>query len=111
MTIVHRDGFAGSEDCQNLPACLQHVSRDEMELVFLGTGSSQPAKHRNVTGIYIHMFEKGGILLDCGEGTYAQLKRRCVHEFLTNFLVLEKNTVFVSAYILWMWQIWCKRCG
>lgn len=66
----------GLKGCQNLPTCLDHVSRDEMELVFLGTGSSQPAKHRNVTGIYIHLYERGGILLDCGEGTYAQLKRR-----------------------------------
>ncbi|MCO5572365.1 hypothetical protein L7F22_026118 [Adiantum nelumboides] len=66
----------GNRNSQNLPKCLHRVSRKEMELVFLGTGSSQPSKHRNVTGIYIHLFKKGGVMLDCGEGTFAQLKRR-----------------------------------
>lgn len=75
-TLMNSWGNAGSRDSQDLPACLQDVSREEMELVFLGTGSSQPSKYRNVTGIYVHLFKHGGILLDCGEGTYAQLKRR-----------------------------------
>ncbi|KAI5055052.1 hypothetical protein GOP47_0030197 [Adiantum capillus-veneris] len=66
----------GNRNSQSLPACLHEVSREEMELVFLGTGSSQPSKDRNVTGIYIHLFKKGGLMLDCGEGTFAQLKRR-----------------------------------
>ena len=55
---------------------MKGVSREEMEFIFLGTGSSQPSRHRNVTSIYVHLFKHGGILLDCGEGTYAQLKRR-----------------------------------
>ncbi|KAH7289310.1 hypothetical protein KP509_31G069800 [Ceratopteris richardii] len=70
-----------------LPACLHDVSREEMEVVFLGTGSSQPSKHRNVTGIYIHLFERGGLLLDCGEGTFAQLKRRYGAEGADNVLM------------------------
>ncbi|KAJ6700796.1 TRNASE Z TRZ4 MITOCHONDRIAL [Salix koriyanagi] len=41
-----------------------------------GTGSSQPSKYRNVTSIYINLFSKGSLLLDCGEGTLGQLKRR-----------------------------------
>ena len=70
------------ESCcdEEIPACLQGVSREEMEMVFLGTGSSQPSKYRNVSAIYVHLFDRGGILLDCGEGTYAQLKRRYGHE-------------------------------
>ena len=26
--------------------------------------------------MYLHMFARGGMLLDCGEGTYGQLRRR-----------------------------------
>ncbi|MCO5574136.1 hypothetical protein L7F22_027916 [Adiantum nelumboides] len=59
-----------------VPECVLQGERDELEIVFLGTGSSQPSKYRNVSGIYLHLFGQGGILLDCGEGTYAQLKRR-----------------------------------
>ncbi|GMQ08573.1 hypothetical protein CsSME_00052241 [Camellia sinensis var. sinensis] len=47
-----------------------------MEIVLLGTGSSQPSKYRNVSSIFINLFSKGSILLDCGEGTLGQLKRR-----------------------------------
>lgn len=67
---------AGRQESQMVPECILKSSREEMEVVFLGTGSSQPSKYRNVSGIYVHLFENGGILLDCGEGTYAQLKRR-----------------------------------
>ncbi|MCI04880.1 zinc phosphodiesterase ELAC protein 2-like, partial [Trifolium medium] len=60
------------------PACLENIRRDDLEIVLLGTGSSQPSKYRNVTSIYINLFSKGGVLLDCGEGTLGQLKRRQV---------------------------------
>lgn len=59
-----------------IPPCLKNVTREEMELVFLGTGSSQPSKYRNVSSIYVNLFDKGSVLLDCGEGTLGQLKRR-----------------------------------
>lgn len=58
------------------PRCLENVQRDDLEIVFLGTGSSVPSKYRNVSSIYVNLFSKGGLLLDCGEGTLAQLKRR-----------------------------------
>eukprot|EP00850_Spirogloea_muscicola_P006326 SM000030S11335 [mRNA] locus=s30:209714:214717:+ [translate_table: standard] len=67
---------AGRTSGAVVPDCLKEVGREEMELVFLGTGSSQPSKYRNVSSIYVNLFHKGGLLLDCGEGTYAQLKRR-----------------------------------
>ncbi|KAL3162088.1 hypothetical protein ABBQ38_009153 [Trebouxia sp. C0009 RCD-2024] len=35
-----------------------------------------PSKYRNVTSIYINCFQRGGMLLDCGEGTLGQLTRR-----------------------------------
>ncbi|XP_011072400.1 tRNAse Z TRZ4, mitochondrial [Sesamum indicum] len=59
-----------------LPSCLENITREEMEIVLLGTGSSQPSKYRNVSSIFINLFSKGSILLDCGEGTLGQLKRR-----------------------------------
>lgn len=58
------------------PSCLENIRRDDLEIVLLGTGSSQPSKYRNVTSIYINLFSKGSMLLDCGEGTLGQLKRR-----------------------------------
>ncbi len=44
------------------------------QVTFLGTGSAQPSKYRNVSSIYVST-SSGGILLDAGEGTYAQLSR------------------------------------
>lgn len=58
------------------PLCLEDITREDMEIVLLGTGSSQPSKYRNVSSIYVNLFSKGSILLDCGEGSLGQLKRR-----------------------------------
>jgi len=44
-------------------------------LIFTGTGSAIPCKHRNVTGIYVGMEDQSGIILDAGEGTLGQLIR------------------------------------
>lgn len=60
----------------NVPSCLESIRRDDLEIVLLGTGSSQPSKYRNVSSIHVNLFSKGGLLLDCGEGTLGQLKRR-----------------------------------
>ncbi|XP_076952043.1 tRNAse Z TRZ4, mitochondrial-like [Bidens hawaiensis] len=59
-----------------LPRCLENITREDVEVVLLGTGSSQPSKYRNVSSIFINLFSKGSLLLDCGEGTLGQLKRR-----------------------------------
>ncbi|XP_042012048.1 tRNAse Z TRZ4, mitochondrial-like [Salvia splendens] len=59
-----------------VPSCLEYITREDMEIVLLGTGSSQPSKYRNVSSIFINLFSKGSILLDCGEGSLGQLKRR-----------------------------------
>lgn len=58
------------------PVCLEDITREDMEIVLLGTGSSQPSKYRNVSSIYVNLFSKGSLLLDCGEGSLGQLKRR-----------------------------------
>ena len=44
-------------------------------LIFTGTGSAIPCKHRNVTGMYLGMNDGSGMLLDVGEGTLGQLIR------------------------------------
>lgn len=69
------------------PRCLHNITREDLEIVLLGTGSSQPSKYRNVTSIYINLFSKGGLLFDCGEGTLGQLKRRCD---LLSFLIFAE---------------------
>ena len=45
------------------------------EIIFTGTGSAVPCKHRNVSGIYLQMANLNGMLLDVGEGTVGQLVR------------------------------------
>lgn len=49
-----------------MPEPIRQAGRDTVEVVFLGTGAAMPGKYRNVTGIYLHMFDRGGMLLDCG---------------------------------------------
>jgi ribonuclease Z len=44
-------------------------------LIFTGTGSAIPCKHRNVTGMFLRQNSGRGILLDVGEGTVGQLLR------------------------------------
>lgn len=71
-TVIEEPWLTGNE----LPSCLKDVTREDAEIVLLGTGSSQPSKYRNVSSIFINLFSKGSLLLDCGEGTLGQLKRR-----------------------------------
>ena len=49
-------------------------SADDVSVTFLGTGASCPSKYRNVSGILLQT-PSGNVLLDCGEGTLAQLYR------------------------------------
>lgn len=55
---------------------LDFLLREECAITFLGTASSQPSKYRNVTALYVDLGCKGGLLLDCGEDTLGQIKRR-----------------------------------
>lgn len=63
-------------DQNSVPRCLEGITRENVEIVLLGTGSSQPSKYRNVSSVFINLFSRGSLLLDCGEGTLGQLKRR-----------------------------------
>lgn len=51
------------------------VGNGQAELIFTGTGSALPCKHRNVSGIYLRMMNGNSMLLDVGEGTIGQLLR------------------------------------
>ena len=49
---------------------------DDIVVSTLGTGSAMPSKHRNVASIHVDVPGMGGILLDAGEGSLGQLRRR-----------------------------------
>ncbi|CAL1400324.1 unnamed protein product [Linum trigynum] len=83
------------EEKRTTPSCLQNVRRDDLEIVLLGTGSSQPSKYRNVSSVYINLFSKGSLMLDCGEGTLGQLKRRYGVEGADN-AVRKLSCVWIS---------------
>ena len=57
-------------------ALIEKLGNQQLEIVFLGTGAAMPSSYRNVTGIYLDFFNLGAMLMDCGEGTYGQLRRR-----------------------------------
>lgn len=46
-----------------------------LRVVLLGTGAACPSKYRNVTSLYLDFDARGGMLVDCGEGTWGQLVR------------------------------------
>ncbi|OAA56483.1 hypothetical protein ISF_07551 [Cordyceps fumosorosea ARSEF 2679] len=64
------------------PAFLARIEQQEAdipsrdaEIIPLGTGSSVPNKHRNVSATLIRVPGIGTYLLDCGEGTLGQIRR------------------------------------
>ena len=63
------------KETYDVPASLRALQPGDVELVFLGTGSSMPAKYRNVSGLFLDSKNKGGVLIDCGEGSFGQLCR------------------------------------
>lgn len=67
---------------------------DDIVVTTLGTGSAIPSKYRNVSSTHLAIPSLGGILLDAGEGTLGQLRRR-FGEGLKSILE-ELKMVFVS---------------
>ncbi|KAG5998834.1 hypothetical protein E4U43_002353 [Claviceps pusilla] len=51
------------------------IPNRDAEIIPLGTGSSVPSKHRNVSATLIRVPGVGNYLLDCGEGTLGQIRR------------------------------------
>lgn len=94
-----------------VPSCLEDITREDMEIVLLGTGSSQPSKYRNVSSIFINLFSKGSILLDCGDGSLGQLKRRLTLHPFSAFEIFFIRIVFLLPRVIDMLQIRSPRCG
>ena len=59
-----------------------------IEIVFLGTGSMQPTKGRNHSGILLR-FKGENILLDCGEGTQRQMRIAGIKPAKTSKLLIS----------------------
>jgi len=60
---------------KNHSSVLTSNANSKGELIFTGTASAVPCKHRNVSGIYLKMENGNSMLLDVGEGTVGQLMR------------------------------------
>ncbi|KAL9541305.1 hypothetical protein PS6_010359 [Mucor atramentarius] len=56
--------------------CSKRFPGDDVQIITLGTGSSIPAKYRNVSATLVKIPGYGSIMLDAGEGTYGQMMRR-----------------------------------
>ncbi|WVW79468.1 hypothetical protein I302_101437 [Kwoniella bestiolae CBS 10118] len=68
---------------------------DDITVTTLGTGSAIPSKYRNVSSTHIDIPGLGGILLDTGEGTLGQMKRRFGKEGVRKLLG-ELRMIFIS---------------
>ena len=65
------------------------IARNNGELIFTGTGSAVPCKHRNVSGIVLRVQNGNSMLLDVGEGTIGQLLR--AHPQRTDYVNVLKS--------------------
>ena len=63
-------------------------------MVFLGTTSAIPLKDRNVSGILVRRSQTASVILDCGESTSAQIRRRYGEEADEVFRSI--NLIFIS---------------
>jgi len=77
------DGHGGDD----VPANIKGIGRDVCEVVMLGTAASVPGKYRNVSGVYLDLPGRGGMLLDCGEGSLGQISRRYGRDALEERLI------------------------
>ncbi|KAI6236439.1 Ribonuclease Z [Aphelenchoides besseyi] len=72
------------KDNDNVPNALNKFKKDVKALdlsgscyptlAILGTASAVPMKYRNVSAYWLQLTPESSILVDCGEGTYGQLK-------------------------------------
>lgn len=66
------------------------------EVIFLGTSSTQPTSMRNVSGILVKTSIDRSILMDCGEGTIAQMMKFYERRF--NDEAVKLTAVFLSHF-------------
>lgn len=77
------------------PACISSLPPRAAAVRFFGTGAAIPGKHRNVSGLMIDLFERGGVMMDCGEGTWGQMVRHFGLKEAKRVLC-ELKVVFIS---------------
>ena len=80
--------------CLQSAGLINRLGHKTLEITFLGTGAAIPSKYRNVTGIYLDLFARGGMLIDCGEGSLGQLMRRVGSN--TNSVVRGLKCIWIS---------------
>lgn len=68
---------------------------DDIVVTTLGTGSALPSKYRNVSSTHFDVPNWGGVLLDCGEGSLGQLRRRFGPDGLKQ-LYKDLRIIFIS---------------
>ena len=66
------------EGAEAVPQCVANAGRQELEVTFLGTGAAVPSKYRNVTGVLANLFDRGALLMDCGEPLRGPVSLRCM---------------------------------
>lgn len=84
---------AGNE--MRTPSCISSLPPGNAAVRFFGTGAAIPGKHRNVSSLMIDMFERGGVMMDCGEGTWGQMVRHFGLERAKQ-VVCELKVIFIS---------------
>lgn len=68
---------------------------NDLLITTLGTGSAIPSKYRNVSATLVSIPTVGHLLLDCGEGSLGQLRRRFGTEALKQ-VYAELKMIFIS---------------
>ena len=69
----------------------------DCDVLFLGTGSMQPAQYRNVSAILART-SQGAALLDCGEGTLGQLNRYFGESAASRLLCEDLSVIWTSHF-------------
>lgn len=80
-----------SEEMARWRTAFQH---GDVEIITLGTGSSHPSLHRNVSSTLVRVPGCGSYLLDAGEGTLGTLRRM--------FTTEELATIFKDLKLIWI---------
>ena len=68
---------------------------DDIVVTTIGTGSAIPSKYRNVSCTHLDIPNVGGVLLDTGEGTLGQLRRRFGQEGMQK-VYEDLRMIFIS---------------
>lgn len=89
-------------ECEAIKACLEPVNDSNVQIITLGTAAAIPSRFRNVSSTSINIKGCGNILLDAGEGTFAQLFRRfgdATNEYLANLKILFISHMHADHHI------------